>query len=410
MHIVIANAHWNNRGDEAALLALCERVRERYPVSRITIMIKDKKFIYSFPDNLGFDYLSCNFKAAQWQIWLAVLTHGFLVKSKVLKVSIRALKTADLIVYAPGGSVINDRFFWSKQIEYLTPFICAKFFRTPMFLAAPSIGPFNAYPKRHIRTYLLKVPDIICVREPISKHYLQSLGIYKNVNVTADLAFMGSVNKEENYQRLLADQRLHIFLNTHKKVVGITISDLKWHVALGKEIGLVEIIEESFRKMISSLQNKGYAVLLIPQLFGNQNDMDYLEGFVVDSRRSMVMSDKEDSCFQQYVISKLFAVIGMRYHSNIFAAKMGTPFVAISYEEKMQGFLSMAGLLDYEIPVRDLNFAELSKKFDLLEENHKTLKSELDHKAIEWRRRALQTIDYLSIICSKSGQHLARRD
>lgn len=49
--------------------------------------------------------------------------------------------------------------------------------------------------------------------------------------------------------------------------------------------------------------------------------------------------EKYDTYFQQYVIGCMYAVIGMRYHSNIFSAKMGTPFISISYEQKMQGFM-----------------------------------------------------------------------
>lgn len=36
--------------------------------------------------------------------------------------------------------------------------------------------------------------------------------------------------------------------------------------------------------------------------------------------------EKYDTYFQQYVIGCMYAVIGMRYHSNIFSAKMGTPY------------------------------------------------------------------------------------
>ena len=41
------------------------------------------------------------------------------------------------------------------------------------------------------------------------------------------------------------------------------------------------------------------------------------------------MDDMHDCYFQQYIISLIKAVVGMRYHSNIFSAKMGTPFVSV---------------------------------------------------------------------------------
>jgi polysaccharide pyruvyl transferase WcaK-like protein len=48
--------------------------------------------------------------------------------------------------------------------------------------------------------------------------------------------------------------------------------------------------------------------------------------------------------------------IGVRLHSLIFSAKMGTPFLGISYDPKVDGFLDMLGMS----PVCEYN--ELSKE------------------------------------------------
>ena len=39
--ITIVNAHWNNRGDEAVLLAILEGLRKAYKESKITIIFED---------------------------------------------------------------------------------------------------------------------------------------------------------------------------------------------------------------------------------------------------------------------------------------------------------------------------------------------------------------------------------
>jgi len=140
MHIVIVNAHWSNRGDEAAHRALWEELQLRYPGCRITVMFKDRRPVSWFPEMENTEYFSCQFKATSWDIWLCVLTRGFFGKDPLLKKAVQTLKTANLIIYPPGGSVINDRFFWSKQMEYLVPFLCARLYRIPMFVAAPSMG------------------------------------------------------------------------------------------------------------------------------------------------------------------------------------------------------------------------------------------------------------------------------
>jgi len=390
-NITIVNAHWNNRGDEAALFALLEKLQEMYKSSKITIIFKDGKSVEQFPKMKNVDYFPAKFKTKIWNIWLTALTRGSVGTNKLLKKTVTTLKKSDLIIYAPGGSVINDRFFWWKQMEYLVPFICAKLYKIPLFIASPSIGPFNVNKPNFIRKWLLKTPKIMCVREEISQKYLSDIGLTDNIYVTMDLAFMNEIKRDKNEQKLKAYSKLEQYLNSHEKVVGITISDFRWHVKYGKDQSLMKRIDNSFREVISELEAKGYAILFIPQLFGNQNDTEYLSKFA--TKNTFMMSDKMDTYFQQYIISKLYAVVGLRYHSNIFSAKMGTPFVSVVYEEKMEGFLKLAELMDYSLPLSEISATKILEKFSLLENNHGQIKMQLESKKENWKKRASKTIE-----------------
>lgn len=394
MKIAIVNVHWNNRGDEAALFAVLQGVRKLHPDAEITIILKDSKAIVQFPEVEGLQYSPGQFKARIWDIWLSAISRGTLGINKTLKQTVKTLKEVDLIIYGPGGSVINDRFFWRKQMEYLLPFICAKLFRIPLFVAAPSMGPFDSDKPNRIRKWLLKTPQVMCVREEISRQYLSEIGVRENVHVTIDSAFMDEVNLAENEKKLNKEKDLSEFLATNEKVIGITITDFKWHVKYSKDIQLLDRIENSFLKYISKLESQGYGIVLIPQLFGNQNDANYLKKYCSD--RTLIMSDVEDAHFQQFVISKLYAVIGMRYHSNVFAAKMGTPFLSVIYEEKMEGFLDLAELNEYSIPLQEISSEALEEKFDLVVSNHAEIKNKLEVKGEVWKHQAKKTIEYLS--------------
>lgn len=404
MHIVLANAHWNNRGDEAAHRALWQGLRQKYPGCRITVMFKDRETIRQFPRLENAEYFPCQFKAAFWDIWLATLTRGWIGRNALLKKAVRTLKTADLIVYSPGGAVISDRFFWSKQMEYLVPFLCARLYRIPMFVAAPSFGPFDLSRQRRLRTWLLRTPKVICVREAISREYLEGIGVRDNVHVTMDLAFLDTVDVAANEKKLDAYPALRSFMESHDKVVGITITDFKWHVKLGKDRELAARINNTFMQMIDALVRKGYGVLMIPQLFGNQNDCEALNAYKL-GEDMFVMSDEPDTYFQQYVISKLYALIGMRYHSNIFAAKMGTPFVAVAYEEKMSGFMELAGLTDWAIPLEMLTFAQLEEKVHALDANYEEFRRILVDRGTLWQMKACKAVELLP--ASLSGLSIA---
>ena len=394
-HIVIPNAHWSNRGDEAAHRALWRELRQLYPNSRLTIMFKDRKPVSWFPEDIEADHFPCQFKASSWDIWLAALTRGRLGRDPLLKKAVRTLASADLIVYPPGGAVISDRFFWSKQMEYLLPFLCARLHRIPIFVAAPSMGPFDANHPRPLRTWLLKTPRVLCVREPISARYLESIGVTRNVHVTLDLAFMSEVDRERQRALLDGEPALKDFLQAHDRVVGLTITDFKWHVKIGKNPELVKQVEESFRSFVRYLAGRGFGVLLIPQLFGNQNDSEYLKTFA-EGPRTLVMTDARDCDFQQYIISRLYAVVGLRYHCNIFAAKMGTPFVAVAYEEKMSGFLDQAELSRFALSLDQTTPQSLVEKFAQLESEYSSFRLRLEAAHTQWRERAWATVGALS--------------
>jgi len=368
-------------------------LKKNYPSSSITIIFKDGKSVEQFPEIENVSHFPGKFKAQIWDIWISCLSSGYLGINKQLKKMVRTLAKTDLIVYSPGGSVINKRFWWIKQMEYLTPFLYAKIYNKPMVVAAPSIGPFDTSKSNRITKWLLKTPKALVVREEISRKYLEEIGVTNNVHVTIDSAFYDQVDISDNELKLKEYSELNDFLKSYKKVVGITITDFSWHVKYSKDKELSTRIRNSFNSFIQHLEKKGYGVVFIPQLFGNQNDIDYMNGF--SANNTFTMNDQMDTYFQQFIISKLYAVVGMRYHSNIFSAKMGTPFIAVVYEEKMEGFLKLAELMDYSLPLSEICASKIFEKFSLLEINYHQLKIQLKEKNEYWRKRAGKTIELL---------------
>lgn len=89
----------------------------------------------------------------------------------------------------------------------------------------------------------------------------------------------------------------------------------------------------------------------------------------------------------------------MRYHSNIFAAKVGTPFIPVVYEEKMEGFIEIAGLQDYAISLDELSFEKLDEKFEKLKQNHEEVKSMFKAKLISLISLLILLSIFLSFFC-----------
>ena len=387
----MVNAHWNNRGDEAALRAIIDGILENTENVHITIIFKDKGNIVQFPYKEQVDYVTARYLPEYMQMRLAIFSQGKIGCDLEMRKVINTIEHADLVVYAPGGAVVSDRFWWKKQLEYLFPIAYAQKKHIPVFFAAPSIGPFSKTYK--YRNRVLKRVDAICVRESISYQELKKEGLEKNVTVTIDSAFLNDISKTQMEKEMKNETALCAFLNNYQKVIGVTITDFAWHVEYGKDNKLKGQIKRTFQEFIQLLGKRRIGVVLIPQLFGNQNDKKYLQEF--EWENTYLLGDDKDAYFQQYMISKLYGVIGMRYHSNIFAAKMGVPFIPIVYEEKMRGFVEYAGWENLAIELENLSVEELCRQYEYMETNYTDLCKIVWNERTKWKKQAQRTLNDL---------------
>jgi colanic acid/amylovoran biosynthesis protein len=390
LKICIVNAHWSNRGDEAALRPLIDSILNYSSEIELTVIFKDRKEVRQFPYEGRVKYFSAQYLPKDLAEVEEIVEHCDIIANPLSEI-VRTLRKQNLIVYSPGGAVISDKFWWTKQLEYLLPFMCAGKFSVPIVVAAPSIGPFDDdKDKNLLRHQWLSYANKICVREPISAEYLKKLQL-TNVEVTIDTAFYDEPHEADVIERWNDSGELRDFFLKHKKMVGFTLSDFSWNVEYREKGQMIADSEKIVRNFIHKLSEKGYGILLIPQLFGNQNDSEYLKQF--SETNVFILSDRYDTYFQQYVISKCYAVVGMRYHSNIFAAKMGVPFIAIGYEEKMYGFMENWGLSDFLIRLPFLTEPVLLEKWHSLQDNYETYKNYLKNHRSEWHKLASKTID-----------------
>lgn len=376
-NILIINAHWNNRGDESALRAMIDSLHEIYPKAVFYVQLFTNS-VQQFPEepyikNLQFVYPR---KRAIFELPLVVLTKGKCALLSSTKDYIKLIKKMDLIIHAPGGPSIGD-IYMHAELLYLMKFIIAKAVGIPYVFYAPSMGPFCNKKRNRMRKYVLNRAEMISVREAVSEKYLEDLGVKKKINVTLDAAIQKKIS-EKKYLRLLQDySELNRFIGRYKKIIGVTITELEWQPYYKTREDIKEQIYESFHALLKKLKTEQYGVIFIPQLFGEQNDKKLMESYAKSFDNTFVMDDKHDCYFQQYVIGKLYAIVGMRYHSNIFSVKMGTPFLSISYEQKMRGFVQKIGMEELCLQVDDLNEEILCKKFEYLMEHYMDYKNKI---------------------------------
>jgi len=395
INILVVHGHWYNRGDEAAIRAMVDEIQRRIPDSKITMQILAAKHVgmESFVQNnvnILDNYFPRKRDFLEW--FIMYVTKGKLAWSSDAKKFLAEVKEADIVIHAPGGPSIGD--IYSKaEWSYFERFLLFKRLEKKYYFYAPSMGPFCNKFRNIIRKYILKNAVGIVFREEISGLNFSRLLPDKEYKVTLDSAFQNSVDFVSNQKIFDRYDRLKEFLKNNDKVIGITITDLQWNGLYQGNIEIKNKIDDSFNKLLDYLIANGYAVVFIPQLFGEQNDYNYMNSF--SRTGTFIVDDSYDCYFQQYLISKLTAVIGMRYHSNIFSCKLGIPFVSISYEQKMKGFMEKVDLKQYCIDVNQIDDNVLIEKFKLMIHNYDTYREYLQKIREDLRKKSAETTDYL---------------
>ncbi|SCH91099.1 colanic acid biosynthesis protein [uncultured Blautia sp.] len=395
MNILIFGANWYNRGDEAALRAMLDEIKEQLPEAQLKIHFNQKvdkipysnvEIISSFTRPMGRNFL----KKIPYLLSLKLGGKFNFMKGEQksgFNSFMRAVKWANYAIYSPGGPSIGEHY---RQFHLVDMMYLLMRNNVPFSIFAPSVGPFSTL-KKYI-SHVFSYAEVICFREEISNGYYEELNPQKKAIVTLDSAFQHPINVKENEKTYLEYKELRNYIESHQKVIGITVTDLKWHRDY-RDSDISTKIRESFTKIVNTLSQEGYGIVFVPQCFGASNDADYMRSFA--SKNCFVMSDQYDCYFQQYVISKMYAIIGMRYHSNIFSAKMGTPFISIAYEQKMTGFMKKANLEKYCLPISDLSAKVICDKFSQLVDDYDSYKQMLVQEKNQFALESHKTTDLI---------------
>lgn len=373
MKILIIHAHGNNRGDEAAVKSMVDEITAKYPgmeivisgegLNRYPLLSANVKQISRFPKNYS--------KTDQLSFLISLLTRGKIALTNDGKEFIKVVKSTNLVVHAPGGPAIGD-IYGDDEWLYLWRLNFIRRLGLPYIFYAPSMGPFITKRNNKLRKKVLRGAERIILRDPISagyvKDFLPDIDVEQALDSALQHDIMGDMRVEKTFKNC---KELQKFLSEHPKVIGITITDLMWHPQ-NRNHPKTRIIASAFEHFIERRINQEYGIVFIPQLYGEQDDREYMLKFAKNSHIFVLDNNQEvyDSYFQQYLIGQLYAVVGMRYHSNIFSAKMGTPFLSISYEQKMEGFMRAIGMEKYCIRLEDFSEEELEGRFRQLETDY----------------------------------------
>lgn len=354
-HVLVVNQHGDNRGDEAALLAMCAGIEAELGPTQFTVIHQFNNAAAGpmlRPDAQWITLKLPKFEALRILVYICLRIFGlrphFLLGS-LGKKTITAYETADVVVSAPGGPYFGDLYIGHEAVHWLYVWI-AKLHRVPSMLYATSAGPFQKKWANPFRRYTYLCFSRLFVREEISAEHIRGLfvGRRRNVNieVSVDSALQVSVAPID---RLPEEDQLIVVSAIHWPYPNDPSPQLRQKEYDTSVVEAIKIFADG----------RPTQVVFVPQLYGSiHRDTPYLEGLVRQvptDIRCEVLSDTKTSNEQRAVFAAADWVIAGRYHPAVFAVSAAVPLLCIAYEHKATGVLQTAGVPDAVLSIEKVS-------------------------------------------------------
>lgn len=347
MKLLIINQPVENRGDESAHRGLVRALVSTFPDARITcafigeneasveqLRVQSSRVEYiSIPMQRGTQRIPA--LALQWGL-------GGLV-SKVhpaYRHFDRLVRSADYIINAPGGICMGGFQSWRHVHSLKMAHDAGK----PIAYYSRSFGPFATATRKdrlflQISSRLLRSFDFLSIRDRRTMNLAEQMGL--RYVAASDTAFL-------DVPRATLPREVDAMIGMTDYSVFVPNS-LVWHV--NYRTTDAERIDLFFIALIARLRARypDRQVVMLPQLYNlaERGDFRYFERLRQRSphkQHIVVMPETYGSDIQQAIIARSSLVVGARYHSIVFAINNKVPFVALSYEHKVSGLLSLLGL------------------------------------------------------------------
>ncbi len=380
MKLLIINQNPGNRGDEAAGKALLRALGEIRNIQQIDILYKtvntledEKLTIVTEQDVKHHPSVIPSFFDKALIIlsfFLPLSLVRVLLKISPLKRQYKLIEDADVIVSASGGVNIGPYKDWG----YLWRLYISLKLNKPLAVYSISFGPIpNNKLYKSVSLYVLRKVGFLSLRDEQSQAYAKEYDIKHIPSI--DTAFLDSKFSKE----------LPVELNgikQRKYVVVVPNALYLWHPYY-KNIN-TESLDKIYLEIINFFTNKGIRVILLPQLFGSQNDSKYFIKLcknLPNNQDVELVSDNYSCDIQQSIINNAEFLVGARYHSIVFAIRGEIPFIALSYEHKMEYMLSSLSLDKYAVVLEGNllqgSSSQIVKKIEDSFANREMIKQEL---------------------------------
>ena len=301
--IVISGYYgFKNAGDEAMLYSILRAVRSIDPAAEVTV-------ISGKPE----------------QTEAAFGVHA--VPRFGGRAIFRKLCAADVLI-SGGGSLLQDVTSSRSCLYYLSLIWMAALLGKKVMLYAQGIGPIRRRWVARLARFVLSRADAITVRDETSEQFLKQIGVTAPIYTTADSVFFLTKEETETGKAILRAAGVP----ENKKIVGLSVRN--WKDA--------ETWTKAFATYIEKMAKEDVSLVFIPMQ--HPDDTRVAKSLCEKGFENVYFLDGTYRVEElMSIIGGLNLLVGMRLHALIFAALSHIPMIGISYDPKIDNFLSSVG-------------------------------------------------------------------
>lgn len=347
-----------NLGDEAILQSIITQLRGSLPVE-ITVFSRNPK------DTLK-----------RHKVERAVDVRG--LSRNEIKPEVERL---DMLILG-GGGILYD----ADAKQYLREVIIAREKKIPVMLYAIGAGPLKEIPAQNLVRDVLNEVEIITVRERGAQRLLESIGVTKDIVVTADPALLikpEPLPKSSKIIEQIEKKRRLVAISVREP--GVAAPDLDEHF-------YHDLLANAADYIVDRLDADVVFFPMESRVLDLQHSHAVISKMLRPQRATILKGDYTSGQILSIMGYMNFAV-GMRLHFLIFAALQHVPFVALPYSSKVAGFLNDMGM--QMPPIHLVNAGRLLAHIDASWDAQKELKSHIKEKLPEIQKRSKETNNIL---------------
>lgn len=309
--------------------------------------------------------------------------HGLPAVERMSLTALRStLKESDLLL-SGGGSLLQDTTSMRSLLYYLWVVRLAYSHRVPVMFYAQGLGPFRRPLSRALVRLVADRADYITVRDEPSLRLLKTLGVRRPpIEQTADPAFALSPASSETVDALLRAENLP----SDEPMIGVALRP--WGGASESPLG-------AYAQLLLDLQRRtGHRIVLLPMQV--PADVVFAETVVAltgDPAAFPVIRSVYPPAALLGLVARMQAVVAMRLHTLIFAARAAVPPFALAYDPKVENLMRGLDLADSLEHWRGFDPAEVGERVETLLAERPARVTALRARTADLERRALRNAD-----------------